>query len=148
MAGQRLSPARPLHLRLSDIDRVVTPTLVALLAFGVIAPLAFLLYGALTTVPIGRPFTGFSLRNFIAVGSESVYLRAFLNTLIVGTASTLLAAIIGIALAWVVARTDAPARGALRVGVMVPFFLSPFIDRKSTRLNSSHSQQSRMPSSA
>jgi iron(III) transport system permease protein len=116
-----------LHLRLSDIDRVVTPTLVALLAFGVIAPLAFLLYGALTTVPIGRPFTGFSLRNFIAVGSESVYLRAFLNTLIVGTASTLLAAIIGIALAWVVARTDAPARGALRVGVMVPFFLSPFI---------------------
>ena len=27
-------------------------------------------------------------------------------------------------------------------------FIDPFLDRKSTRLNSSHSQQSRMPSSA
>ena len=113
--------------RIGEVDKVVAPVLVLLLAFCITAPLMFLLYGAVTSVPIGRPFTGFTLRNFVTVATESLYLRAFLNTLYVGVASTAIAALIGVALAWIVARTDTPGRSGLRVGVMVPFFLSPFI---------------------
>ena len=38
--------------------------------------------------------------------------------------------------------------GILQIGLEGGQILSPNLDRKSTRLNSSHSQQSRMPSSA
>ena len=42
--------------RLREFDLV--PVVVLILAAGIIAPILFLLYGALTAVPIGRPFTG------------------------------------------------------------------------------------------
>lgn len=111
--------------RLRDFDLV--PILVLILAASIVAPLLFLLYGALTAVPIGRPFTGFTLANFVAVVSEPAYIQAFFNTLQVAISSTLLAAALGTLLAWIVVRTDVPMASLLRVGVMVPFFLSPFI---------------------
>lgn len=111
--------------RLREIDLV--PAVVLILAAAIVAPILFLLYGALTSVPIGRPFTGFTLANFIAVVSEPDYVRAFVNTLQIAVSSTLLAAVLGILLAWIVVRTDVPMASMLRVGIMVPFFLSPFI---------------------
>jgi iron(III) transport system permease protein len=103
------------------------PAVVAIVAAAILAPICFLVYGALTTTAIGQPFGGLTLRNFATVMSEPAYLTALLNTLYVGFLSTVLATFIGALLAWIIIRTDTPGRSALRVGVMIPFFLSPFI---------------------
>ena len=43
---------------------------------------------------------------------------------------------------------DFEANGKSIKLILIPRMVTPIVDRKSTRLNSSHSQQSRMPSSA
>ena len=105
----------------------LVPLLALIVAAGILAPILFLVYGALTTSAIGQPFSGFTLKNFVTIFAEAGYLTALFNTLLVGFFSTILAAVIGVLLAWIVVRTDAPMRRTLRMGVMVPFFLSPFI---------------------
>lgn len=53
--------------------------------------------------------------------------RAFLNTLIISSGSTVLATILGVSLAWINARTNCPLRDYLEPYNLVPFFLSPFV---------------------
>ena len=52
--------------------------------------------------------------------------------------------------AWFLVTLEPPraARTVMGMAQWLPLTLAPLADRKSTRLNSSHSQQSRMPSSA
>jgi len=114
--------------RLSRAWRVdLVPAIILVLVAAIVVPVCVLLFGALTTTPIGAPVSGFTLRNFVTVVTAQAYLVAFSNTVLVGFGATLLASLIGILLAWIVVRTDVPASGALRVGIMVPFFLSPFV---------------------
>lgn len=108
-------------------EKFVFPVLTIVMAFAILAPLLFLIYGAITTVPIGQPAGEFTLRNIRTVLSEPAYLRAFGNTIVLATGATLLAGTVGIMLAWLATRTDMPGKRTIRLGVMVPFFLSPFI---------------------
>src|SRR5690606_610734 len=72
-------------------------------------------------------FSGLTLENFGTILGEETYQRAFLNTFLVGVLATAMAALLGILLAWIVVRSDVPWANALRVGIMIPFFISPFV---------------------
>ncbi len=52
---------------------------------------------------------------------------ALLNTLVTGGLSTLLCAVIGVALAWLTVRTDLPGARFFRVAFVLPFYIPAFI---------------------
>ena len=84
------------------------------------------------------PFCSLLLRAFISNGKLSLhnFYRA-LNTkdifvalnhsLFVSTVSTFFATVIGVILAWIVARTDIPFRKQIKTGLVMPFLIPPFI---------------------
>ena len=73
------------------------------------------------------PGTSFTLAHFAAVFSNPSFLSATANTLLCGAAITVLSTALGAVLAWLVSRTDMPARRLLEMLNLVPFFLSPYV---------------------
>lgn len=105
----------------------LVPAVMMLLVISILAPVAVLVYGALTSNPIGASFSGLTLDNFVTIVTNPTYQTAFFNTVYVGVLATVMAALLGIPLAWIVVRSDVPWSNLLRVGIMIPFFLSPFV---------------------
>lgn len=109
------------------MQRVLFAAVAALLALLVLLPLAFLVYGSLSTAPLGSLTTALSTRFFVQALTSPRYLDAARLTAILAVGSTALATVLGTGLGWLVARTDVPARRLLHLGIVAPFFLSPFI---------------------
>ncbi|WP_291987975.1 ABC transporter permease subunit [Candidatus Accumulibacter sp. ACC007] len=65
-----------------------------------------------------------NLGNFLYLFADSLYLRAFVNSLQVAAVSTLLALLIGYPLAYAIARSDPRWRGILLMLVILPFWTS------------------------
>ena len=87
----------------------------------------------------------------IATSTSAGILPAVNNSLLIAAISTLLATIFGTMLALALERFHFPGRKALEALLFLPMIVPEItigIDRKSTRLNSSHLDLSRMPSSA
>ena len=99
--------------------------LIALLAFLSLYPMAMLLYGSLHSAPPGVAGT-YNLDGYAALASaENVVVLA--NTIGISLVKTALSLALAILLAWIVARTDTPARGTLEVLVTLPFFIPPIL---------------------
>lgn len=108
-------------------DRLIFLTVFALVAFLIVVPLLFLIYGSLTATLPGEFVRHFTLKNFKLAYSSSRYYDALVNTLIISALTTLIAAIIGVSIAWIVARTNTPLKRFIEIMTIVPFFLSPFM---------------------
>jgi iron(III) transport system permease protein len=129
------SPIRPAGVavasrsqwHLPSIERPLFAVVALVVVLAVFAPMAVLIYAAVTDVPIGMRPDGVSLGSFAAVATTPQYYAAFGNTLVVAVFSTLFAGLIGVLLGYFVSRTDMPGKRIIRIGVIVPFFLSPFI---------------------
>ncbi|HTR83631.1 MAG TPA: iron ABC transporter permease [Reyranella sp.] len=99
--------------------------LVLLLAFLTLYPLAMLFYGSLHSTPPGVPGT-FNLGGYAnLIAGEN--LAAFANTVAISLVKTLLSMALAVLLAWIIARTDTPARGLLEVLITLPFFIPPIL---------------------
>ena len=99
--------------------------LVAILAFLSVYPLSMLLYGSLHSTPPGMAGT-FNLdgyRDVITLQSAVT----LLNTVGISLAKTIPSVILAVLLAWILARTDTPFRGALEVLITLPFFIPPIL---------------------
>jgi iron(III) transport system permease protein len=110
--------------------RLWSGLLLALLAFLVLYPIGMLLLGALTGVnPVvdGIRLTDISLDNFIAVVGNPNVLLALVNSLIVCTGGTAIAVAIGLAFAWIVVRTNTPAKKLIATAGLLPLFVPPFV---------------------
>jgi iron(III) transport system permease protein len=99
--------------------------LVAILAFLSIYPLSMLLYGSLHSTPPGVAGT-FNLDGYQQVLTRQS-LITLLNTVGISLAKTIPSLILAVLLAWILARTDTPFRGALEVLVTLPFFIPPIL---------------------
>jgi iron(III) transport system permease protein len=99
--------------------------LIAVLAFLSIYPLSMLLYGSLHSTPPGVAGT-FNLDGYQEVLTRQS-LITLLNTVGISLAKTIPSLVIAVLLAWILARTDTPFRGALEVLVTLPFFVPPIL---------------------
>jgi iron(III) transport system permease protein len=108
------------------LQRFVFPATAVVVAVLVLLPILFLLYGSLGTAPPGEVST-LTFRWFIQALTSPRLLDSARLTLVLALGTTVLATLVGVVLAWLVARTDIPARRLLHLGVIAPFFLSPFI---------------------
>ena len=106
--------------------RLLFAVTAAVVAFLVLLPLCFLLFGSLSSAPPGQ-LASPTLRWFQQAITSPRLLAAAGMTLLLAAGSTVIATALGVVLAWLVARTDVPARRLLHMGVIAPFFLSPFI---------------------
>jgi len=70
---------------------------------------------------------GLTFQNYLDVFRDYRNIEAILHTFTVALAATGLALILGTGLAYLTSRTDLPGRGFLKVLVVVPFFIPPFI---------------------
>ena len=99
--------------------------LLLLLGFLSLYPMAMLLYGSLHSTPPGIAGE-FNLDGYAALLSAA-NLQVLLNTVGLSLVKTVLSMALAILLAWIVARTDTPARGALEVLITLPFFIPPIL---------------------
>lgn len=115
----------PVKRRLHWDGLSITALLAA--AVFVLLPLGFLLYGAVRTGAPGQAGSSYTLEHLKAVYASTKYLAPLRNTLVIAVLTTAIAMPIGLVLAWLVARTDVRAKGALEYLIITPMFLSPLL---------------------
>ena len=104
-----------------NLTNIVLVGTVAIIAYLVIAPIFFLLWSSFrTTLPTPANPGLFTLRNYIFVYSNPATYTLFVNTAIFVTVCTTLALTIAVGFAWLIERTDLPAKGAMFVLIILP----------------------------
>ena len=94
----------------------------ALIGFLVFTPLLFLLYGSFETVgPDGR--TLYSLQGWQQALDNPGIVSAIYNSFSLAIARQSIATVVGVLLAWLIARTDVPLRGWLEFSFWISYFI-------------------------
>ena len=108
-------------------ENIATMVVSLIVALAVILPLITLLVNSFLVLdPLGWD-TEWGFDNYVTLFTDRVIPKAFLNTIIISTGSTVLATFLGVSLAWINARTNCPLRDYLEPYNLIPFFLSPFV---------------------
>lgn len=117
--------ARWRHLSI-DLRRHAVPVALLLgLCLAIAAPLAGVVMQSFR-IPQTLLTDTWSLANYRRL-LESDILASARASLIIAFGSTIIATVVGVTLAWLVARTDVPFRRGLEALSIMPFFLSPLI---------------------
>lgn len=133
MTMETLSPTRErsrLNNRLRSMvtqENIITAIVAIIVAGAVIVPLAVLFVSSFRVLdPLGWD-TVWGFGNYVEMFTDRIIPKAFVNTLIISSGSTVLATFLGVSLAWINARTNCPGRDYLEPYNLIPFFLSPFV---------------------
>ena len=94
---------------------------IAALFVLVVLPLFFLLIGSVW----GE--SGFTLEHFTEALSGRLYLQALLNSLMLGAWTGLFSLLLGLPLAWAVARTNVPGKGLITLTANLSYLSPPFL---------------------
>ena len=108
------------RLRINS-GQVALTLAVLLLIFLVVYPLAQLVFQSF------QFNQSWSLQNYYTAITTESNLLALRHSLEISLTAMLGATVLGAFLAWLVARTDLPGRGALRTALVLPFLIPPFI---------------------
>ncbi len=124
-SGKALGSARSVTgiFRGFDPINLLWFALIALLVLLVVSPMASLLLSSLQTGD-GKSWT---IENYLTAYGRARYLEALLNSLMLGAASAVLSAILGIPLAWAMSRTDIPFKGMIWLVVLGAFIVPPYL---------------------
>src|SRR6202521_2295639 len=111
IAGTAVAAATPGRWRsLITQESVATLAVAGIVAAAVLLPLCTLVVSSFQVLDSGGFDTTWGLDNYRALFTDRIIAKAFLNTLIISTASTILATLLGVPLAWINARTNCPWR--------------------------------------
>ncbi len=103
------------------LETVVTALAIVALAVLIALPVASLLWGS-----VAGP-NGLTIGFYTRVFARRLYLNAVLNSLILGAWTGLFSIVIGVPLAWAVARTDMPAKAFVRLTATLAYLSPPFL---------------------
>src|SRR5881394_32806 len=111
------------------LGRYGRPAAIGLLILGLcfltVYPMAMLLYGSLHSTPPGMAGE-FNTDGYANLATPE-NLQALVNTAALSLVKTVLSLALAILLAWIIARTDTPGRGALEILITLPFFIPPIL---------------------
>jgi iron(III) transport system permease protein len=124
-APQTTAPSR--WRSLFTQETMATAAVSLIVAAAVILPLAVLVVSSFRVLDPGGFDTVWGLDNYRTLFTDRVIPKAFINTLIVCLGSTVISTFLGVALAWINARTNSPGRDSMEPYNLIPFFLSPFV---------------------
>ncbi|MFL5168778.1 MAG: ABC transporter permease, partial [Microvirga sp.] len=103
---------------------------IAIIATGaaaILAPVALVVYQSFLSAPFFSARARFSLDGYEFVLADEDFWAAGLNSVVLAASMVAIAVPVGAALAYLVVRTDLPARRALETLVLVPLFVSPMV---------------------
>jgi len=104
-----------------NATNVVLVGTVAIIAYLVLAPIIFLLWSSFrTALPTPANPGLFTLKNYLFVYSNPATYTLFLNTALFVLVCTSLALLLAVGFAWLIERTDIPAKGTLFVLILLP----------------------------
>src|SRR5262245_11893275 len=103
------------------LEHVIMAAAVVALIVLVVLPLAFLLLGSV------RGEQGLGFEHFVEVLTGRLYISALQNSLILGAWTGLFSLVIGLLLAWAVARTDVPGKPLIRATATLSYLSPPFL---------------------
>jgi iron(III) transport system permease protein len=103
------------------LDRIVMAGAVACLVFLVILPVGSLIIGSLWADG------GVTLEHFREALSGRLYVRALVNSLVLGTWTGLFSLLIGLPLAWAVSRTNVPGKLLIGATATLSYLSPPFL---------------------
>jgi iron(III) transport system permease protein len=124
---------RLLRIKLSQPRILLGIILLFLLTYLILIPVISLIYDTSTfkltdTFSLGGveegEFTFYHWKRVIS--NYTVFIQPFLNTLLIAMGSSVVIAVIGTLLAWLVSRTDIPMKGLITVLATVPYVLPSF----------------------
>jgi len=124
------APAAPAAGRWRSLltqETIATVVVSVIVAAAVILPLLVLIVSSFQVMDAGGFETEWGLDNYRYLFTDRIFFKAFVNTLIVCIGATAIATFLGVALAWINARTNTPGRDRLEPYNLIPFFLSPFV---------------------
>ncbi len=110
---------RSLSLEWSTLLMVI---LLGVVAFLVLTPLALTVVGSFQLARPGQPPV-YGLYGWAQVFSDPSILRALGNTVSLAVSRQLIALVVGVFLAWLIARTDLPWKGGLEFMFWISFFI-------------------------
>lgn len=117
------------HPRFSELNPITTTytavTLLLLLFVG--GPLFFLIGGSFWS---GSPLVDggfFTFANYVETYLRPETYKLWFNTLLIATGTTFWATFLGVGMAWIIARTNTPFRGALEATVMLPYMVPSYL---------------------
>jgi iron(III) transport system permease protein len=122
------NPANRRMLRWPSLEQSVFWITATLMAVAILYPASMSIYAAFSEGG------SFSLGGFERIAQSRSFGREIRTTFIFATGATLGSSIIGISLAWIVARTDVPGRRVLEALCVVPLFMSAFVGAIAWRL--------------
>src|SRR6195256_6801236 len=100
---------------------------IALTALAVLAPLSLVFYQSFLDQPFFQPGAKLGLDAYEFVLSEEDFWTAFFTTAALAAGMTVIAVPLGAVLAFLMVRTDVPARGLLEPLILVPIFVSAVV---------------------
>jgi iron(III) transport system permease protein len=109
-----------------NTEKTIMLIVSVLVCIMILYPIGTLIYKSFIISERGSPLI-YSLSNYVKIFTVDRYFVAIKNSLIISVSVTAFAGVIGIALAWITARTNTPFRGKLESLNMIPYFLSPFV---------------------
>ncbi len=119
--GLSIDQARPFFGRF-DSQTLLLSLFLAFVAFLVLTPFLFLLYGSFEILrPDGT--TVYSLEGWRQALTNPGIVTAIYNSFLLAIARQFIGLVIGILLAWLIARTDIPIRGWLEFSFWVSYFI-------------------------
>ncbi|MDX1745240.1 MAG: ABC transporter permease subunit, partial [Halobacteriales archaeon] len=103
--------------------------IVAGLLIGIGGPLAFLIGGSFwSTSPLSGETGGqFTLANYIETYLNPATYELWFNTLVIAIGMMVVATFLGVAMAWLIARTNTPFRRFLEGTVMLPYMVPSYL---------------------
>lgn len=108
-------------------ENLITLVVALIVAGAVIVPLVVLFVSSFKVLDPAGWDTTWGFGNYVTMFTDRIIPKAFVNTLIISSGSTILATFLGVSLAWINARTNCPGRSYLEPYNLIPFFLSPFV---------------------
>lgn len=111
----------PSWRRIFTLEHIVMGAAIVALFFLVVLPLCFLLVGSVWSD--GR----FTLEYFAEALSGRLYLQALLNSLVLGAWTGLFSLLLGLPMAWAVARTNVPGKGLIALTANLSYLSPPFL---------------------
>jgi iron(III) transport system permease protein len=100
---------------------------IALTALAVLAPLSLVFYQSFLDQPFFQPGAKLGLDAYAFVLGEEDFWTAFFTTVAIAAGMTVIAVPLGAVLAFLMVRTDVPARGLLEPLILVPIFVSAVV---------------------
>lgn len=118
-----VAPARAPRFAVSSQVRLLLLTLLlAVVGFLVIYPVLTLLITSFEVNAFGQP-TVYGTGNWERIFSQDNLSKALMNTVSLGFMRQLIGVVVGVCIAWLIARTNLPCRTVLEVGFWVALFM-------------------------